>query len=304
VVKTTPIVKEEVYDVALLAPWELAKHANGGWQNCLGYSEWLRARLYIHPTFSWNQGLHEVTCWNQGHVLAVPFRGILDHCPKPGKPGYGTFKIEVLPFPFGGDVLPPDPSRTEVVWPSKDVFHKYWQTTDHKGVADLGISYLTALVRLCEKYPKAFSKVHFFTGKWNFNVKWAGRDDHRKLAEKLPDPQFHDWLLYNELLDIFSRSKFATVIAGFSSDTPNIVASGVLPTLVAGHPMSPVAEKLGIQLPGYDTSHQLLYEWLEGFMLDDSRYKDTVLEYQEFMGEHSIPRVIDRFWEIVETHLP
>jgi len=198
---TTPAVREQIYDIALLAPWELKL---GRWLGCEDYQSMVQARLYVHPTFSWNVGLLKKTCYKLGHILAIPFPGTFVNSPKPGDPGWGTFKVEVIPYPFVGDPLPPDPSRREIVWPSKDVFHTYWKNTDHRQIADLGISYLKALLRLCRKYP-GIRKVHFLTGKWNFNPRWSKRTDHIDLAKQLPDPVFHDWVKYDELLDIFAR---------------------------------------------------------------------------------------------------
>lgn len=289
----------EKYDVAIYVPWE-AK-LNQQWTTCTSSSSGIiKADLYIHNQFSWTTGLLNYTCFNQNHILVYPFKESLqtfpsyDHSSK-------TFDYEFLPYPYGWEILPPDSKRNEIVWPSKEVFHPAFETRSIH-IPKLGIEMLETLSEISQQ--RKISQVHLLSGH-SFDPSWTPLVSKLEIIKKIqniPNTKIYNWLTYNEIFNIFKNCRVSVPVAGLAASLTEAVCLGVVPLVYIGTPLSAIAAQKGVLLNPNNCSKKEVYELIDLYMRDDSTYINTVLEYQDYMKDHSSKNVYNQFKYIVQKY--
>ena len=289
------------YDIALYVPWETKMGRPGNWMRCKHSTNFIKAKLYVHCTFSWTTGIIEFPCHREGHILAYPFA-------ESGGTFQGTeevnkFAYERLSYPHGWEYSVPDFSRREIVWSSKDAFHPEWKTRN-RHIAKAALDTMNALVRICKKHD--IQKIHFFTGTRIMDPKWNPFVEEWKLdsiVAKLPNPQIHDWLRYDQVGEIMRASKISVPICGLASSMTEAICNAALPITYQGHPNCKSARELGLEVNQYEVTEDSIYEHMDLLLSDEALYKKATLAYQEDMKDHTISNVVKQLEGIFAKYL-
>lgn len=292
--------KNFTYDVVIYLPWDLQlpQSKNKNWHTCPDSTAFIKAKLYIHNQFSWTTGLLAYTCYQQNHIIVYPFKQSATTFQ--GAPD--TFKYEFLPYPHGWDYLPADPSRTSIVWPSKEVFHPAFEKRSIH-IPQQGINMLEALNTLNSKFK--ISKIHLLSGH-TFNPNWSplvNKLGVTKLIQQLPQAQIYNWVTYNEIYNIFKDCRVSVPIAGLAASLTESICLGVVPLVYNGLPLEEIAAKNKVLLNSHSCSKQEVSELIELYSRDDIVYKNTIEEYQDFMKDHCAKEVYRYFINIVNKHI-
>jgi hypothetical protein len=293
------------YDVVLYTPWEVQiPMAYGGrWIRCNDLVEVVKAKLYIHNTFSWTTGIMEFPCHQKGHILVYPFEESLNSFPKGHEASANKFQYEFLPYPHGWNEQAPGVKRKHIAWASKGVFTKEYATRD-TFIPDTGVAALKALIEICQKY-KDIEHIHFFTGAYDFNPQLTPLFNKLGLADllkQLPGYTLHPWLTYDRVGEVLGASKIAMSVSGLSSSLTESICRGTMPLLTYGLPCYKVAEKNNVML-SKAASKEDYFRVMDLYMSNDEIYNQHMLEYQDAMKAHRRDNVDACFKKILEKYL-
>jgi hypothetical protein len=293
------------YSAALYIPWELklpTQLHHNKWVMCDQLTQHLKADLYAHCQFSWTTGLLSYPCSQEGHIIVYPFRESARTFDS--AKGVCKFPAEFLPYPHCSEYKLADPTRTEVVLPSKEVYHKDFGPGGRSTHIPLaGNATLRALIRLFKENPKLtnanFFAAHGLEPSWSPVINQLGVRD---LIDQLPHT-LHNWLTYDKVQAVLSRCKVSLPVGGLAASLTESVAMGALPLVFGGTALTETAERLGCLMNHSDPNpEQAIYELVSEYLNNDRLYIDTINAYQDAMAEHKQDNVARRFLEIYEKY--
>lgn len=281
------------YDIAIGVPFNFCLPEHSGWQNCSTYP--IKAKVYVHCTFSWTAGIMDVECYKKdimNHVFVCPYReGFWQSFNNPKQKQHTFF----LPFPLYDQFInDPLENKKDILWATKDAFHSAFPP-DHP-IAKNAIYTLRSLKKLSDKYGfrTHFISTNMFsstTGKHYGAMDILNSIKNKTVANTIINRQ--------DFISLIRSSRVNAVVGNLSGSHLESVVIGTVPVVSDGHFMIPnVARDLGLELLHRTVTEQEIYNMIELLYTDDDLWHKALKSYQNCLSEFSHERTAFYFEEM------
>jgi len=289
---------EKEYDIAIYVPWEYQVYENNQytpWRPC--HEVPLKAKWYIHCTFSWTHSLVDKRCWQDNHILAYPY--IQEDNQFKSNVDINPFKTFPLPYPIFDSFDDVDlENKKDILWACKDVFHPGWEGKGEH-VPRIGMDILHNIKKLSEEFDFNFNvlSIRFFDPKLS---SIAAKHKPLEFIKTIPNTTLHELIPKNKLLDILRRSRLNVIVSGLFGSFGESITTGCAPLCYRGHIYRAAAEECDIKLDDVGVSREELFEVMYKLYTDDDFYMKYILACRREMRYYSFDESYKYFVKMSE----
>jgi hypothetical protein len=281
-----------IYDVFFSVPLDW-NNPDGTWSSCP--KVFLKAKKYIHCSFSWNTGLQEVYATRHGctiqenaHIIALPYQPISQYETDPNGP-----MVRVMNYPLFNELAPISINKTKgFTWASKDVFSDEWG--EDKPFHEHGRYVLEKIAQIAQKDDIPC----FFISGETFDSKRAIKFGIPEILSKIPKIKIHHGIIpLSYIKTYFGASRMTIPMPGWFGGCCDAVAMGAMALNYKNSAQCQVTFKTSPSL-NVGMSKQEVQDIIEYYYLNDQATVEAIELQRQEMDHYSYTKAYPIYMDV------
>lgn len=281
--KATPIKNVELRPWSNTAPIECDIYINSAWWKGKNIGD-IRAKTYVHMSYSLEDHARDPSFITRGHVLAYPYelsksKFICERNPF-------SYKTFALPIPLAEDFCSSAFDRPALTFSAKDVFlDRHNERERHWYEAGKNILHTIAL--LAEKYdlPCIFLMAHELLSDKGPSATAVRTYGIREIIDQVKSKALYPLITSSEVASLLKKTKTLFPVISPGGSMIEGVVDGIVPLTWSGSLFDQPASEEGFLLR-HDASYEQILAKTERLITDRDFYNRLLAKYQQILEGH------------------